>query len=184
MADDSKASDVAARYAQALFDLAVSSEALPAIEADIAAFQAMAKESPDLRTLVGSPKFTAAEQAAALAALGEKARWTATTGKFFGLLAANRRLAHLAAVIAAFQRLCAEHRGTVSAQVTTAVAMSGQQASALAEALRAAFGKDPAIEARVDPAILGGLKVKVGSRLYDASLKSKLDSMTFALKRA
>ncbi len=87
-------------------------------------------------------------------------------------------------MIVGFQALSAEHRGVVSADVVTAVAMTDAQVKGLAAALRASLGKDPEIETRVDPAILGGVKVRVGSRLYDASLKSKLDSLKFALKRA
>ncbi|HUL07586.1 MAG TPA: ATP synthase F1 subunit delta, partial [Candidatus Acidoferrum sp.] len=86
--------------------------------------------------------------------------------------------------IAAFEKLAAEDRGAVSAEVVTAMPLTDAQGKALAAALRTALGKDPEIETRVDPAILGGLKVRVGSRLYDASLKSRLDSLKFALKRA
>jgi F-type H+-transporting ATPase subunit delta len=107
-----------------------------------------------------------------------------TTLKFLGLLAANGRAAALPHVIDAFARLSAAARGAVSAEVTTAVPLTGAQARGVAAALRQALGKDPEIETRVDPAILGGIKVQVGSRLFDASLKSKLDSLKFALKRA
>jgi len=88
------------------------------------------------------------------------------------------------AVIRSYEALSAAHRGVVSATVTTAVALTAEQMKGLQAALRLSLGKDPEIETRVDPAILGGLKVRVGSRLYDASLKSKLDSLKFALKRA
>ncbi len=183
MADKSKASDVAARYAQALYDLARQGD-LAAVEADLSALAAMVADSNDLRALIGSPAFTAAQQGQGLTALARAAKFNPTTQKFLGLLAQNRRAGALSAVIAAFQRLAAEGRGTIAATVTTAVAMSQEQAVAVAAALRGALGKDPAIETRIDPTILGGLKVQVGSRLYDASLKAKLDSMKFALKRA
>jgi F-type H+-transporting ATPase subunit delta len=104
--------------------------------------------------------------------------------KFLGLLCANRRLAALTEITAAFKRLSADRRGIVSAEVVTAIAMTKSQSEMLARTLRAALGRDPEIQTRVDPAILGGVKVKVGSRLYDASLKSKLDSLKLALKRA
>jgi F-type H+-transporting ATPase subunit delta len=100
------------------------------------------------------------------------------------LLAANGRTGALGDIIAAFERLSAKRRGVVSARVTTAVALTDAQTDSLKSALRMALGKEPLIETKVDPAILGGLKVRVGSRLYDASLKSKLDSLKFALKRA
>jgi F-type H+-transporting ATPase subunit delta len=184
VADDSSATDVGARYAQALFDLAIETNALPEVEADLEALEAMRAASADLRTLLGSPKFTAEDKARGLAAVAEQAGLSLTTRKFLGLLAANRRTLALEAVIKAFRRLAAARRGVVSAQVVTAIPLTEAQTAGLAAALRAALGKEARIEARVDPAILGGVKVRVGSRLYDASLKSKLDSLKFALKRA
>jgi F-type H+-transporting ATPase subunit delta len=184
VADDSQASDVAARYARALFDLAVESDALNAIEADLKSLKSMIEASADLRGVLVSPRHTAEDKARSLAAIAERAALTGTTQKFLGLLAANRRTGVLPAIIAAFDRLVAARRGRVSAVVTTAVSLSPAQSDSLAAALRSALGKDPQIESRVDPAILGGVKVRVGSRLYDASLKSKLDSLKFALKRA
>ena len=184
MADDSKATDVGARYAQALFDLAVETNALPAVEADLKALGAMIAASHDLRTLLRSPRFTAEDKGKGLAAIADKAGLGEITGKFLGLLAANRRTLALEEIVRAFERLAAARRGAVSAQVVTAIALTDAQRDGVAAALRTALGKDPQIETRVDPAILGGLKVRVGSRLYDASLKSKLDSLKFALKRA
>ncbi len=184
MADDSSSTDVGARYAQALFDLAVETGALDAIEADLKSLKAMRADSRDLRDVLASPRFSGEDKAKSLAAIGARAGFNATTGKFLGLLAANGRTGALADIIAAFERLSAKRRGVVSAQVTTAVALTDAQTESLKSALRQALGKDPQIETKVDPAILGGLKVRVGSRLYDASLKSKLDSLKFALKRA
>ncbi len=173
-----------ARYAQALFDLAVETGALTSVEADLKTLQAMIAGSADLRTLLSSPTFSAEDKARGLTALADAAALTATTRKFLGLLAANRRTLVLAGAIKAFQALAAARRGSVSAQVVTAIPLTDAQTASLAAALRTALGKDPEIESRVDPAILGGVKVRVGSRLYDASLKSKLDSLKFALKRA
>ncbi|HEX7758343.1 MAG TPA: F0F1 ATP synthase subunit delta [Caulobacteraceae bacterium] len=184
MADDSKATDVGARYAQALFDLALENNELPAVEADLKSIKAMSADSADLRTLIASPAFGAEDKAKGLLAIADAAAFTATTRKFIGLLSANHRVSALPTVISAFQGLSAVYRGVVSAEVVTAVPMTAAQSSGLAAALRASLGKDPEIETRVDPAILGGVKVRVGSRLYDASLKSKLDSLKFALKRA
>ncbi len=184
MADDSKATDVGARYAQALFDLAVEAGALEAIEADLTALKALARESEDLRRLILSPRFSAEDKAKGLAAVAERASLRPLTRNFLGLLAANRRTAALSQVIAAFERLAAAHRGLVSAEVVTAAPLTDAQTRGLAAALRQALGRDPEISASVDPTILGGLKVRVGSRLYDASLKSKLDTLKFALKRA
>lgn len=184
MADDSKTSNVGGRYAQALFDLATEEKCVAAVEADLKSLKAMRAESKDFRTLLASPAFSVAEKGAALAALAVKAKLHATTRKFLGLLAANGRAAALADVIAGFEVLSAKARGVVSAQVTTAVALSAAQAKGVATALRTALGQDPDIETRIDPSILGGIKVQVGSRLFDASLRSKLDSLKFALKRA
>ena len=184
MADDSNATDVGARYAQALFDLAVETNTLPAIEADLKSLEAMRAASPELRALLISPKYTAEDKAKGLAAIADKAGLNPTTRKFLGLLAVNRRTGALGMIAREFQRLVAARRGTVAAQVVTAIPLTAAQSKSLAAALRTALGKDPEIEARVDPAILGGVKVRVGSRLYDASLKSKLDSLKFALKRA
>jgi F-type H+-transporting ATPase subunit delta len=184
VADDSRASDVGARYAQALFDLAVETNTLPEVEGDLKSLAAMIGASADLRTLLASPKFSAEEKGEGLAAIAQKAALGQTVRKFLGLLAVNRRTQALAEIIRAFQALAAARRGAVSAQVVTAVPLTDAQRDGVAAALRTALGKDPQIETRVDPAILGGLKVRVGSRLYDASLKSKLDSLKFALKRA
>jgi F-type H+-transporting ATPase subunit delta len=184
VADDSRASDVGARYAQALFDLAVETGALSSVEADLKTLQTMVAGSADLRSLLSSPKFSAEDKARGLAALADAAALTGTTRKFLGLLAANRRTLVLSDAIKAFHALAAARRGSVSAQVVTAIPLTDAQTASLAAALRTALGKDPEIETRVDPAILGGVKVRVGSRLYDASLKSKLDSLKFALKRA
>jgi len=175
---------VGARYARALFDLAVETSALDVVDADVKSLKAMRAGSADLRTLLTSPKFSAGDKAVGLAAVADRAGFSTTTTKFLGLLAKNGRTGALNVIISAFEGLVADHRGLVSAQVTTAVALTAAQSAGLAAALRTALGKDPQIETRVDPAILGGLKVRVGSKLYDASLKSKLDSLKFALKRA
>ena len=184
MADDSKLSNVGSRYAKALFDLATEQRQVAAVEADLKSLKIALAESKDLRVLVGSPAFAAADKARGLAAIATAAKFNATTRKFLGLLAANGRVAALASVITGYEALSAKARGAVSAQVTTAVPLSAAQAKGVAAALRQALGKDPEIATRVDPAILGGIKVQVGSRLFDASLKSKLDSLKFALKRA
>jgi F-type H+-transporting ATPase subunit delta len=184
VANDNQASDVAARYARALFDLAVETKTLDVVEADLASLKAMAAASADFRTLLVSPRFSGEEKAAGLKALAERVGASVTTLKFLGLLAANRRTAELGGIGAAFGALVAAHRGLVSARVTTAAPLTAAQSKALASALRSALGADPQVETVVDPAILGGLKVRVGSRLFDASLKSKLDSLKFALKRA
>lgn len=184
MADDSSVANVASRYAQALFDLATEQNQVAAVESDLKSLKAAIADSKDLRTLLASPAFSAEDKAKGLAGIATKARFNATTKKALGLIAANGRASALAAVIDAFAKLSADARGAVSAEVTTAIQLTAAQSKGVAAALRQALGKDPEITTRVDPAILGGIKVKVGSRLFDASLKSKLDSLKFALKRA
>lgn len=184
MADDTNLSNVGSRYAQALFDLASDQKQVAAVEKDLSSLKSALADSKDLRTLLASPAFSADDKRKGLDAIAAKAKFNPTTRKFLGLLAANGRAAALPAVIPAFAALSAAARGAVSAEVTTAVPLSLAQAKGVAQALRQALGKDPEISTRVDPSLLGGIKVKVGSRLFDASLKSKLDSLKFALKRA
>ncbi|HEX4198882.1 MAG TPA: F0F1 ATP synthase subunit delta [Caulobacteraceae bacterium] len=184
MANDSKAGEVGARYASALFDLAREAREIAAVSADLKSLKAMIAESADLRVLIASPVFDAEAKGKGLSAIAERAQFHPLTRKFLGLLAQQRRASLLRQVIVAFEALAAEYRGVAAAEVTTALPLSPAQMTGLAAALRQALGKDPEIETRVDPAILGGIKVRVGSRLYDASLKSKLDSLKFALKRA
>ncbi len=184
MADDSKTTDVGARYARALFDLAKDQDKVLAVEADLKSFKTMAAGSADLRSLLTSPAFTAEHKAKGLDAIGKKAKFSPLTLKFLGFLAQSRRANALLSIISSFEQMAAKARGAVSAEVTTAIAMNPAQTKGLAAALRLSLGKDPEITTRIDPSILGGIKVQVGSRLFDASLKSKLDSLKFALKRA
>jgi F-type H+-transporting ATPase subunit delta len=184
LADDSRASDVGARYARALFDLSVETGVLDTVEGDLKSLKTILADSADFRTLVSSPRFSAEDKAKGLSAIAARAGLADTTTRFLGVLAGNRRASALGPIIAAFDRLVAAHRGVIAAHVTTALPLSAAQTETLTSALRTAFGKDPRIDSHVDPAILGGLRVRVGSRLYDASLKSKLDSLKFALKRA
>lgn len=184
VADDFKANEVAERYAQALFDLAREAGAVEAVRGDLRTLKAMLAESADLRRLAASPTWTAEDKGKAFVALAAKAGFHMLTAKFLGLLTHNRRADALGGVIAAFERLWAKETGVVAAEVTSALPLTDAQLGAVRAALRQALSKDPEIETRVDPAILGGLKVKVGSRLFDASLKTKLDQLKFALKRA
>lgn len=183
MADDSQ-SNLGGRYAQALFDLASDADAIGAIEADLDALKAMRAESADLRRLLDSPVFDSADRARALNALAERAGFQPLTRKFLGLLAANRRTAALPQVIEGFRRLSAQRRGAVEADVVTAVPLTQEQRNSLAAALGQSLGMSTEISVRVDPSILGGIKIKVGSRLFDASVKSRLDQLKFALQRA
>ncbi len=184
MADDFRTTEVGARYAQALFDLALETGRLEAVRADLASLKAAWIESADLRRLATSPVIAAADQQKGLVAIADKARFDATTRNFLGLIGQNGRARDLGSVITGFEALYAIHAGVVAAEVVSAVPLSTVQTTHIRSALLKALGKAPEITARVDPSILGGLKVKVGSKLFDASLKTKLDQMKFALKRA
>lgn len=173
-----------ARYAQALFELAEQANALPAVEADLNALKAAREESDELRRFLAAPTFTSEQKGKALDAIAAAGNAHPLTRKFLGLLAAKGRASALPAVITAFRKMAADKRGAVAAEVVTALPLTPEQQNGVAAALRQALGKDPEITTRVDPSILGGLKVRVGSRLFDASLKSRLDSLKFALKRA
>ncbi|WP_122464422.1 F0F1 ATP synthase subunit delta [Brevundimonas lutea] len=185
MAMDFRTTEVGDRYAQALFDLADETGALEAVRADLKSLAAAWKDSADLRRLATSPVISDDDQGKGLVAIADKAKFNPTTRNFLGLLAQNGRSGDLTAVIAGFERLYAKKTGVVAAELVSAQALDAGQMAKIKTALRAALGgRDPELTARVDPSILGGLKVKVGSKLYDASLKTKLDQMKFALKRA
>ena len=184
MADDSHNADVGGRYAQALFELADAQGRLPQVEGDMKALEGARRENADLRRLVSSPAYTAEDKSRALAAVAKAGGADPLTTKFLGLLAQNNRASALPAVAKSFAALAAARRGAVAAEVTSAVALTEAQQTGLKSSLRQALGKDPELTIRVDPAILGGLRVRVGSRLYDASLKGRLDQLKSALKRA
>jgi F-type H+-transporting ATPase subunit delta len=184
VAEDLRAADVGARYAQALFDLAKETGSMPAVEADLRALKAMRAESRELRTLMSSPVYSSEDKGKVLVALAVKAGFDMNTAKFLGLMTANGRSAAIGAAIERYLTLAADERGAIAAEVTSAVPLTPAQQTALKASLAQSLGRDPELETRVDPSILGGLKVRVGSRLYDASLRSKLDSLRFALKRA
>jgi F-type H+-transporting ATPase subunit delta len=180
--DDSIVSGAAGRYATALFDLAKDEGALDTVAQDLNRFDQMLGESKDLQRLVRSPVFSADDQGKALSALLGKAGMSGLAVNFFKLLASNRRLFVVGDVIKGFRALVARHRGEASAEVTSAHALSEQQLTELKSALKATAGRDVRIETRVDPAILGGLVVKLGSRMIDSSLKTKLNNLKLAMK--
>ncbi|MEG1451171.1 F0F1 ATP synthase subunit delta [Brevundimonas sp.] len=184
MADDFRTTEVGERYAQALFDLAEETGVLDAVRADLASLKTAWTDSADLRRLANSPVITADDQAIGLLAIADKAKFNAVTRNLLGLVAKNGRAADLPGVIAGFDALYAKKTGVVAAEVISAVELTAAQSKKIQSELRAALGRDPELTTRIDPSILGGLKVKVGSKLFDASLKTKLDQMTFALKRA
>lgn len=184
MADEFRTTEVGERYAQALFDLADETGSLEAVRADLKSLRAAWAESADLRRLATSPVIAADDQQQGLVAIADAARFNGVTRNFLGLLGQNHRARDLPAVIAGFEKLYAKKTGMVAAEVVTAQALTAAQLQSIQSTLRTALGKDPELTTRVDPSLLGGLKVKVGSKLFDASLKTKLDQMKFALKRA
>ena len=173
---------VAGRYANALFELAAEANSLPAVEADLGRFTDMLGESTDLARLVRSPVFAAGEQARAVGAVLDKAEIGGLTANFIRVVAGNRRLFAMPNIIAAFRGLLAAHRGEVAAEVVSAEPLSERHVAALKEALKASIGKDVALNTRVDPALIGGLIVQVGSRMVDGSLRTKLNSLKLAMK--
>jgi len=175
---------VAGRYASALFDLAGEENKHAEVEADLAKFSRLLDESDDLRRLTRSPVISVREQASALAKLLEKAGFGALTSNFLMLLARNRRLFVVSDVIAAFRALAAMSRGETTAEVTSAVTLNEAQLTTLKDTLKASIGKDVQLSAKVDPTLIGGLVVKVGSRMIDSSLRTKLAGLKSALKEA
>ena len=172
------------RYATALFDLARDEKSVDAVKADLDRFDAMVNGSADLSRLVRSPLFTADVQRKALDAILAKAEIGGITAKFLNVLTANRRLFAVRDVIRAFRALVAKFKGEATADVTVAEKLSDKNLDALKTALKAVTGKDVALNVNVDPAIIGGLVVKLGSRMVDSSLRTKLNSIKHAMKEA
>jgi F-type H+-transporting ATPase subunit delta len=175
-------SGMAGRYANALIELALEQNALEAVGADLERFDALVARIPELDRLVRSPVFTAEEQVKALGAVLERAGLTGLAARFLRLVAANRRLFAVREMIKVFRELAARHRGEVSAEVTLAQAPSATHLSAITDALRAVTGKDVQVDVKIEPAILGGLVVKLGSRMVDSSLRTRLNAIKQAMK--
>jgi F-type H+-transporting ATPase subunit delta len=180
--DEPMMASVAGRYAAALFEIAKDEKQLAQVEADVVAFQGLLDESADLRRLVRSPVISAEDQARAIGAVLAKAGASPLTANFFKLIARNRRLFAAGDMLKNFRALAARERGEVTADVASAHALSPEQMNALKDVLRIQVGKDVQIDTRVDPNLLGGLVVKVGSRMIDSSLRTKLSSLKVAMK--
>jgi F-type H+-transporting ATPase subunit delta len=178
-------SGAAGRYANALFELARDAKQLDAVKADLARFEELRAGNPELDRLVRSPVFGADEKLKALSAILDKAGIGGLAANFLRVLTANRRLSAARDVIRAFRALLAQHRGEVTAQVTVAEPLNDKNYAALKDALKSVTGgKDIDLEIKIDPAIIGGLIVKVGSRMVDSSLRTKLNSIRIAMKEA
>jgi len=174
---------VAGRYASALFELADSSRALDSVAQDLDTFRKLLAESADLRRLIGSPVIGRELQGKALLAVLDAAGIKGLTRSFIGTVAANGRARELPAMATAYLAELARRRGETSAVVTSAVPLTAEQLQQLTDALRGVLGgAKVSIDAQVNPDILGGLVVKVGSRLFDSSIRSKLQRLQLAMK--
>jgi F-type H+-transporting ATPase subunit delta len=176
-ATDQAVSGVAGRYASALFELANENKAVDATAKSLNAFQAVVDDSADLQRLMRSPVFKAEDQLAALEQVAAKGKLTGIALNFLKVMAQNRRLAAVPAAISSFNTLVAQSKGETSAEP-----LSAKQVTDLKAALKSTIGSDVALTQKVDPAILGGLIVKVGSRMMDNSLRTKLNSLKVAMK--
>jgi F-type H+-transporting ATPase subunit delta len=173
---------MAGRYATALFELALEEKAIDKVKADLEAFDALVAGSPDLARLVRSPVFSAEEQAKALAAVLAKAGIVGIAAKFLNVVTSKRRLFAVRDMIRAYKGLVARHKGVVTARVTVAETLNDKHLDALKAALKAVTKKDVQVDVEVDPSIIGGLVVKLGSRMVDASLRTKLNAIKLAMK--
>jgi len=179
----SATSDVAGRYANALFELADNSHSLDQVAQDLTTFRNLVAESPELARLLASPVIGHEAQGKALLAVLDAAGIRGLTRNFIGTVVANRRARYLIAMASAFLAELASRRGETTASVTSAMPLSPQQLQQLSDTLRSVLGgAKVSIDARVEPEILGGLVVKVGSRLFDSSIRSKLQRLQLAMK--
>ena len=175
-------SGLAGRYASALFELADENKALDQTARDLTGLKQMLNESPELSRMVRSPVLSRVEQGRAMAAIMERAGVSDLTKRFIGLVAEHRRLFALSAMIDAFLAELARRRGEMTAQVTAARPMSDAQVQALTSALRTSLGSQVDVRVAVDPALIGGMIVKVGSRMVDNSVRTKLNKLQLAMK--
>jgi F-type H+-transporting ATPase subunit delta len=177
-------SGMAGRYATALFDLAREANAIDAVKADLERFDALVAESADLGRLVRSPVFSTDEQLQALGAVLQRAGIGGLAANFLKLVTLNRRLFAVRDMIKAFRQLVARHKGEATAEVTVAEPLKAEHFEALRAALKSVSGKDIDLDIEIDPAIIGGLVVKLGSRMVDTSLRTKLNAIRHAMKEA
>lgn len=173
---------LAGRYATALFELARDAKAIDTVEGSLAKLRQALAESDDFRQLTTSPLISRRDATNAVEAAARSLKLDATTAKFLGVLAENRRLNQLGPVIRAFRQLAAAHRGETNAEVTSAYPLSDDQVAALKQQLRQRIGRDVAVECSVDPSLLGGLVVRIGSQMIDSSIRTRLNSLAHAMK--
>lgn len=181
-AQNSVVAHIAHPYATALYDLAQEQGQLGPVEADLIAINGLITQSPDFSRFLRSPVIPGDEKATAMDAILARANVGPIVANFVKVVARNGRLFALPEVIASFRRLAAEARGEVSAEVTSAAPLNRLQVADLAETLKARIGKTVTLQEHVDPSLIGGLIVKVGSQMIDSSLKTKLTAMKIAMK--
>jgi F-type H+-transporting ATPase subunit delta len=177
-------SGAAWRYAEALFDLALEEGVLDNVERDLAALAQMASGSADFSAFLTSPVYDAEDKARAIAAIADKAGLSVLTRNFLGVVAANRRLFALEGMLTAFCNRLADHRGQVSAEATAAAPLNEDQTKRLRGEIEGVIGKAVNLSVKVDKDLLGGLVVKVGSKMIDSSLKTKLNRLKSVMKEA
>ena len=175
-------SGAAGRYSSAIFDLARDAGSLDAVASEFGTLGALISDTPELADVISSPAYSREEQASVMDSVLGKMGLSDLTKKFAGLMAAKGRLAMLPDAMTGFSQLLADHRGEETAYVVSAKPLSDAQRESLAQNLKSSFGKDVKIDASVDASLLGGLVVKVGSKMVDASLKSKLERLELAMK--
>ena len=178
----SLSSGVANRYASALFDLALEDKKLTNVEKDLKRFDGLLDGSEDLSRLVKSPVFSTDELTGALGVVLDRAKITGLVGNFVRIMAQNRRAFALPQILTAFLKLLADHRGEETAQVAVAASLKPAQTKELKAVLKSVVGKDVDLQISIDPSLLGGMIVKIGSRQIDTSLRTKLSSLKLALK--
>ncbi len=170
------------RYATALFDLARDKKSIDAVADSLASLKKALADSADLRALTTNPLVTRTAAAEAIAGLAKAMKLDALSTNFLGVLAQNRRLGELGNVIRAYEGLTAAHRGETTAEVTSAHKLEAAQVTALKKQLKAKVGSDVAVAQKVDPSILGGLIIKIGSQMIDSSIKTRLNALATAMK--
>ena len=170
------------RYALALFELAVEGKTIDIVESSLTQVRAALDGSDDFRALVNSPVVARGAAAKAMLATAESLGVDPTTKNFLGVLAANRRLGQLPAIIRAFRLLAARHRGEVTAEITSAHALTGEQVVELKQQLRQRVGREVNVDLSVDADLLGGLVVRIGSQMIDSSIRTRLNALSSAMK--
>ncbi|MET0248766.1 MAG: F0F1 ATP synthase subunit delta [Sphingobium sp.] len=170
------------RYAVALFDLARDAGSLDTVAGSLAGLKAATQQSSDFKGLINSPVLSRDVASRTIATVAATMGLDSLTTRFLGVLAQNRRLSQLPAVIRAYETLLSNHKGEARAEVTSAHPLTDDQRAALQQSLRARVGREVSVDAKVDPAILGGLVVKIGSQMIDSSIRTRLNSLATAMK--